>query len=34
MLEECGFGDVDVYGDLQGAPYDQDAKRLVPVARR
>jgi len=34
LLEECGFGSVTIYGDLEGAPYDQKAKRLVAVARK
>jgi SAM-dependent methyltransferase len=32
MLKECGFGSVGVYGDLEGAPYDHRARRLVAVA--
>ena len=34
LLKECGFGSVEVYGDLTGAPYDMQAKRLVAVAQR
>lgn len=34
MLAECGFAQVDIYGDLEGAPYDLEAKRLVAVARK
>lgn len=34
LLKECGFGSVEVYGDLSGAPYDMQAKRLVAVAER
>ena len=34
MLRECGFSSVDVYGDLEGAPYDHEAKKLVAVARK
>ncbi|MGB9300143.1 MAG: class I SAM-dependent methyltransferase [Anaerolineae bacterium] len=34
LLKEAGFGKVDVYGDLNGAPYDMGAKRLVVVARK
>ncbi len=34
MLKECGFSSVDVYGDLEGAPYDHTAKRLVVVAHK
>lgn len=34
LLKRCGFGQVDVYGDLSGSPYDQTAKRLVVVAHK
>ncbi len=34
MLKRCGFGQVDVYGDFSGSPYDQNAKRLVVVAHK
>ncbi len=34
LMLECGFKRVEAYGDFQGAPYDQDARRLVAVARR
>ena len=34
LLKECGFSGVEVYGDLSGAPYDMQAKRLVVVAQR
>jgi cyclopropane fatty-acyl-phospholipid synthase-like methyltransferase len=34
MLKECGFSSVNTYGDLEGADYDQNAKRLVAVARK
>jgi SAM-dependent methyltransferase len=34
MLKECGFSSVNIYGDLEGADYDQNAKRLVAVARK
>ena len=34
LLREAGFGRVDIYGHLEGVPYDQDARRLVAVARR
>ena len=32
LLRRCGFKDVDVFGNLEGAPYDQEAQRLVTVA--
>jgi SAM-dependent methyltransferase len=34
MLVDCGFRQVDCFGSLEGAPYDQDARRLVAVARK
>lgn len=34
LLEQTGFRGVKVFGDMQGAPYDVRAKRLVLVARR
>lgn len=30
----AGFGDVQLFGDLQGAPYGVDAARLIVVARK
>jgi len=32
MLSECGFETVDIFGGLDGSPYDQNATRLVAVA--
>jgi SAM-dependent methyltransferase len=34
LLEQCGFGSVEVYGGLDGAPYDHQATRLVVVGRK
>jgi hypothetical protein len=34
LLESVGFGPIEVFGDLAGSPYDQEAKRLVAVARK
>jgi SAM-dependent methyltransferase len=34
LLVGCGFTRTEVYGDLEGAPYDHMAKRLVIVARK
>jgi len=34
LLKSCGFGEVEIYGDLSGSPYDQTAKRLIVVARK
>lgn len=33
LLLESGFEQVQLFGSLQAAPYDQDAERLVAVAR-
>lgn len=34
LLQEAGFDPVDLYGSLDGRPYDQAAERLVAVARK
>jgi len=34
LLRSAGFCEVQVYGDLEGSPYDHNARRLVTVARR
>jgi SAM-dependent methyltransferase len=34
LLQDAGFSSVDLYGDLKGAPYDAQARRLVAVARK
>ncbi|TAK88318.1 MAG: class I SAM-dependent methyltransferase [Betaproteobacteria bacterium] len=34
MLREAGFDAVRLFGDLSGAPYGQDAKRLIALASR
>ena len=34
LLIKSGFDSVEIYGDMEGAPYDQNAKRLITVARR
>ncbi len=34
MLKESGFSQVEIYGDLEGAPYNQTAKRLIALARK
>jgi SAM-dependent methyltransferase len=31
LLRDCGFNRVDVYGDLEGNPYDHTARQLVAV---
>jgi len=34
LLKECGFTAVDVYGGLDGSPYDHTARRMAVVARK
>ncbi len=34
LLKDCGFEQIDYYGDLEGNPYDHKAKRMVGVARK
>jgi SAM-dependent methyltransferase len=34
MLRSAGFASVAIFGDLEGSPYDQNARRLVAVARK
>jgi hypothetical protein len=34
LLNEAGFGTVRLYGNLKGAPYNHQAKRLVAVAEK
>jgi SAM-dependent methyltransferase len=34
LLVSAGFERADVYGDLTGAPYDMEAKRMVTVAHK
>lgn len=34
LIKECGFCEVRAYGDLSGAPYDHEAKRLIVVAKK
>jgi SAM-dependent methyltransferase len=34
LLEGCGFGNLEVYGDVEGGPYDHTAQRLLVVARK
>ena len=33
-LHEAGFSQIDLYGSLEGTPYDNTAQRLVAVAVR
>jgi SAM-dependent methyltransferase len=34
LLRAAGFGEVQLFGNLEGAPYDVDATRLIAVARK
>ena len=34
MLEKSGFASIDLYGDLEKSEYEEDAERLVAVARK
>ena len=34
MLSEAGFAEVEFFGALDGRPYDQNAEKLVALARR
>ncbi len=34
LLEKAGFATIEFFGALDGRPYNQDAKRLVALARR
>ena len=34
LLLAGGFSAVETYGDIEGAPFDQNAKRLVAVATK
>ncbi|NIV31493.1 MAG: hypothetical protein GWN58_18985, partial [Anaerolineae bacterium] len=34
LLLDAGFESVALYGDLDGAPYDNEARRLVAVAQK
>jgi SAM-dependent methyltransferase len=34
LLRNCGFNQADVYGDLEGNPYDHTARQLVAVGHK
>jgi hypothetical protein len=34
MLNDAGFRAIKIYGNLEGAPYDQTAERLIAVAQK
>lgn len=33
-LETAGFDDIDLYGSMEGAPYDREAERLIAFGRK
>lgn len=34
LLIDSGFGEIEIYGDLESNPYDHTARRLIAVARK
>ena len=34
MLKQSGFSSIELFGGLEGTPYDQTAKRLVAISRK
>ena len=34
LLTDCGFSKVELFGDLDGSPYDQNARQLIAVGYR
>ncbi|MEF8835268.1 MAG: methyltransferase domain-containing protein [Candidatus Thermoplasmatota archaeon] len=34
ILREVGFREIEIYGDLDGASYDEDASRLIALAQK
>ena len=34
LFRECGFRNVEIYGDLNGSPYDNKASRLIVVGTK
>ena len=34
LFEDCGFRDVQIFGNFEGAPYDQEARRLVVLGKK
>lgn len=34
LLSECGFKEIEIYGDLQQSPYNQMARRLIAITRK
>lgn len=34
LLEDCRFSQTDVYGTLDGSPYDEKAERMLIIARK
>ena len=34
LLTECGFSRVDIFGDLDGNPYNQNARQLITIGHK
>ncbi|MBI9100151.1 MAG: methyltransferase domain-containing protein [Spirochaetaceae bacterium] len=34
LLSDAGFGMIEFFGDYDGSPYDQNAQRLIAIARK
>ena len=34
MLKEVGFSEIKVYGDFKGSPYNENARRLICIAKK
>lgn len=34
LLRRTGFDEVEIYGDFDGSSYDENAEKLVAVARK
>lgn len=34
LLQECGFSFIRIFGNMEGAPYDHTARRLIVVAQK
>ena len=34
LLEDCGFRDIGIFGEFEGIPYDEKARRLIVRGRK
>ena len=34
ILRDVGFRNIEIYGDLEGSPYDEDSSRLIAIAEK